>query len=106
MKVKEKGNYKFPNWTLDVMCTGKGGWVQKHKPCYGTLTLEDGDIVKRGYDDEFDYGCICPECGCFTVIPKKDIPIEVQTYAPRVATKGSDQYDELTDEEKKLSELL
>ncbi len=68
--------------------------------------MEDGDIVKRAYDGYFDYGCICPECGCFTVIPKEDIPKEVQEYALQVAAKGSDNYLELTEEEKKMSEML
>lgn len=68
--------------------------------------MEDGDIVKRDCDGSFDYGCICPECGCFTVIPKKDIPKEVLEYALQVAKKGSDNYMSLTEEEKKMSEML
>ncbi len=68
--------------------------------------MEDGDIVKRAYDGDFDYGCICPECGCFTVIPKEDIPKAVLEYALQVAEKGSDNYMNLTEEEKKMREIL
>lgn len=105
MVMKEEGNYKLPAWSLDVRCTGKG-WEQKHKPCYGMMTLEDGDVLKRISCEEVYYGCICPECKCFTEIPEKLIPREVKKYAPQVAAPGSDQYKDLTKEEKELSKYL
>lgn len=106
MQVKEQGDYKMPDWKLEVRCTGRD-WEQKQKPCYSLLVVEDGDIVKRSYyEDEIAYGCICPVCKCFTEIPEKDIPYNVRKFAPRVVSRGSDGYSELSDEEKKLSENL
>lgn len=107
MQVKEEGNYKMPDWKLEVRCTGESDWEPKQKPCYDLLILEDGDIVKReGYTNEFYYGCICPKCKCFTEIYEKLIPKNVKRFAPKVASKNSDAWFELSDEEKKLSEGL
>jgi len=31
MQVKEQGDYKMPDWKLEVRCTGRD-WEQKQKP--------------------------------------------------------------------------
>ena len=111
MKVLKKGNYKLQDWSLEVECTGKG-WHNDNRPCHSILKLEDGDIVKRKYQGYGEscpstyYGFICNECHCFTEIDESLIPDEIKRYCPQVAGKGSDYYSELTDEEKKLSEVL
>lgn len=111
MKVLKKGNYKLQDWSLEVECTGNG-WTNNNRPCHSILELEDGDIVKRKYQrygcnyPSTSYGFICSECHCFTEIDESLIPKEIKKYCPQVAAKGSDYYSELTDEEKKLSEVL
>lgn len=105
MERLEEGNYQLPDWSLDVRCSGKS-WGQKQRPCYGKFRLVDGDIVKRACMGEMCYGFICPDCHCFTEIDEKQIPEEVRDYCLQVAAKGSDYYEKLTEEEKKLSEVL
>ncbi len=105
MKVLEKENYKVRDWKLKVECTGNL-WHNKNKPCHSILELEDGDIVKREGLGEFSYGFICCECHCFTEIAPKLIPDEIKNYCLQVAAKGSDAYSKLSEEEKKLSEVL
>lgn len=105
MERLEKGNYKLPDWSLEARCTGEC-WEQKQKPCYGNFKLVDGDIVKRISRGETCYGFICPDCNCFTEINEKQIPYDVRKWCPQVAAKGSDYYSKLTEEEKKLSEVL
>lgn len=80
------------------------------------LELEDGDIVKRKYMDqyynglrswdEFAYGFICTECHAFTEIDEKLIPDEIKKYCPQVAAKDSKAYQQLTEQEKELSKFL
>ncbi len=105
MERLEKGNYKLPNWSMEARCTGNG-WGQKKKTCYGKWKLEDGDILKRVTSETTYYGFICPDCHCFTELDSEKIPLEVREYCPQVAARGSDHYEKLTDEEKKLSEVL
>ncbi len=106
MELIEKGNYKLPDWSMEARCTGKG-WEQKQKPCYSKWKLEDGDIVKRkNSDGEVYYGFICPDCHCFTQLEEKELPTNVKEYCLQVAAKGSNHYVTLTEEEKKLSEVL
>lgn len=106
MERLEKGNYKLPDWSIEARCTGEG-WGQNHKPCYGNFKLVDGDIVKRIFGEgEKCYGFICPDCNCFTEISEKQLPYAVRRWCPQVAAKGSDEYSKLTEEEKKLSEVL
>lgn len=111
-KLKKKGNYADPNWSLeDVMCTGKGWNQNGKKPCYSVWDLDSGDIVKREYPDDFNsiaisYGFICPECHCFTQIDERLIPRSIKLQCMRVAAKGSDAYNRLSDAEKKASEHL
>jgi len=62
--------------------------------------------VKRTYWGEVYYGFICPKCHCFTQIDEKEIPKEVKDFCLQVAARGSDAYEKLTKEEKKLSEVL
>lgn len=105
MELIEKGNYKLPYWSMEARCTG-GGCGQKHKPCYSKWKLEDGDIVKRELLGVICYGFICPDCHCFTVLDDIGLPADVKAYCLQVATKGSKEYEKLTEEEKKLSEVL
>lgn len=105
MERLEEGNYKLPDWSLEARCSGKG-WQQNQKPCYGKFKLVDGDIVKRKSWGEMYYGFICPDCHCFTELNEKQIPNEVKNYCPQVAARGSDEYEKLSEEEKKLSEVL
>jgi len=105
MERLEEGNYKLPDWSLDVRCNGYG-WGQKQKPCYGKFRLIDGDILKRKTQEDTYYGFICPDCHCFTEIAEKQIPKEVKDYCLQVAARGSDAYEGLSKEEKKLSEVL
>lgn len=111
MIILERGNYKLNDWFLDVECTGKH-WIQKHRPCHSKIRLEDGDIVKRVSRDlwsgarTLSYGFICEECHCFTEIEGKDIPKEIKDWCEQVASKGSDEYDDLTQKGKELSQFL
>lgn len=102
MERLEEGNYQLPDWSIEARCSGKG-WEQRQKPCYGKFKLVDGDIVKRTCWGEVYYGFICPDCHCFTQIDEKEIPKEVKDFCLQVAARGSDAYEKLTKEEKKLS---
>ncbi len=112
-KILEEGDYKFPDWSMEVRCMSTADWLglrrKPKKPCYSKIELEDGDIVKRGNSETIYYGFICPKCKCFTELSEeevKKIPENVKYYALQVACPGSDQWDKLSDEEKKLSENL
>ena len=100
-----------PNWSLEIQCTGHG-WQNKNKPCFSVLKLNTDDIVKRSYrrypsvSSSMSYGFICPKCHCFTEINEFLIPQFIKNNCLQVAAKGSDYYSKLSDEEKKLSEVL
>ena len=111
MEIIEEGNSKDPNWSLEINCTG-AGWDQNNKrPCYSKLKLSSSDIVRRdcepyGGSREINYGFICTKCKCFTEISEEKIPGNIKKFCLTVASKGSDDYSELKDEEKLLSEDL
>lgn len=112
-KLKKKGNYVDPNWILeDVTCTGKGWDQNGKKPCYSIWDLDSGVILSREYTrygEDYPtkyYGFFCPECHCFTELNEKLIPHDVKKNCKMVAMPGSDAYNRLSEEEKRLSDLL
>ena len=113
MKLKKKGTYVDPNWSLeDVMCTGKGWEQNGKKPCYSVWDLDSADILIRkhtAYGDSYPttyYGFICPECHCFTELDANLLPHDIRKNCKMVAMKGSDEYFRLSEEEQKLSDFL
>lgn len=112
MEMTKKGNYKLEDWSLkDIECTGESAFFKKHRPCHSKFTLHDGDIVQRyfvndEYNREVQYGFICDECHLFTKIDSSLIPTEIRVFCPQVASKCSEAYSELSDEEKELSKYL
>lgn len=114
MQILKQGDYKLKDWSLETECTGIGH-TNKHKPCHSTIKLEDGDIVKLHQKEPMGYGVfkywlsygfICCECHCFTEIPAHLIPSEIREHCLTVAQKGSDEYSDLSEKEKELSENL
>ena len=114
MQVLKQGDYKLKDWSLEVECTGKG-YNNKKKPCHSTLKLEDGDIVRLNCKESDGlginkywcvWGFICCECHCFTEVPSELIPDEIRQHCLTVATKGSEEYSDLSEKEKELSENL
>lgn len=111
MQILKQGNSKLPNWSLEIQCTGHL-WQNKNTPCYSIVKLDSKDIVKRFSKRYFEessnisYGFICPICHCFTEINEFLIPQQIKDHCLTVAAKGSDYYDKLNDEERKLSEVL
>lgn len=110
MEIIKKGDYKEPNWSLEVMCTANG-WSNHNKPCYSTLKLNSKDIYRRSYHrygegKKHSYGFICPVCHCFTEIDKKKIPENIKQNCLNVAKEGSDEWRNLTEAEKEISKVL
>ena len=114
MEVLEHGYYKVRNWFLEVECNGEG-YRNKRKPCHSILKVEDGDIVLLDCEENpspgvtnyyHSYGFICCECSCFTAVSSRRIPEEVKDYCTKIATKGSQEYKNLTESGRMLSEYL
>lgn len=61
---------------------------------------------RYGEGKKHSYGFICPVCNCFTEIDKSMIPENIKQNCLSVAARGSDCWNSLTDEEKKISEVL
>lgn len=91
MKVLQERK-PFENWTLEVDCTGKN-WNQEGKvPCGSTLEIDTNDLIKREWfkypdDGGFDYGFICPVCGCFTKITEKHLTEDLKNIAKDYKTR-------------------
>ncbi len=110
MEIIKKGDYTNPSWSIEVVCTANG-WSNHNKPCYSTLKLNSKDVYRRFYykdgkDRKHSYGFICPVCHCFTEIDKKMIPESIKRHCLEVAAKSSGDWIFLTEEEKKISEVL
>lgn len=108
MEIIKKGN---SCWSLEVKCTGNGWNNLEKDPCFSILKLNKEDIYKRSYHQyekgkQQTYGFICPVCHCFTEIDRNLIPAYTKVTCLNVAKKGSIYWDDLTDEEKKISEVL
>ena len=60
--------------SIKITCTGIG-WQIRNSACNKILIVEPSDIKKRFLSDKkaYVYGIICPNCGCFTIIPEKNI---------------------------------
>ena len=116
MIILKKGDYKLRDCFLELECTGSYEYQNKRKPCHSILKIEDGDIVKLECEkypklgipgEKYDlFGFVCCECHCFTEVPSTQIPKEVRDYCVKIATKNSPEYQNLTEEGKKLSEYL
>lgn len=88
MRKIANGNDNPNKWTMQATCTG-AGWSQKGRgPCYSLFELDGRDIYKRSHTDyggctDTYYGFICPDCGCFTEIPKEKLPSGVRSNAKK-----------------------
>lgn len=86
MKVIAKAKNNPNIWHDKFTCTG-AGWDQDGKiPCGCLLDVQATDIQYRNHTDisgftDTYYGFVCCECGCFTEIPIKKIPIQVEKFA-------------------------
>ena len=84
-----------PNiWKKEVTCTG-AGWQQTGTPCHSLFEIDARDIKRRTHTDygggtDTYYGFVCPDCGCFTEIPSKDIPSHVKSNAPKYVIPSKD----------------
>lgn len=87
MKVVKKA--KKPFWTKEVQCTGAGNQSingRKGKaPCGSTLEINANDIyITKTYSyDGSSERCFtikCPECGCETDIPAKELPTDIRDF--------------------------
>lgn len=85
-------------WKTEATCSGKG-WDQSGKiPCYALWEVTAKDIKKRSHTDygggtDTYYGFVCPDCGCFTELPEKDIPHEVRSHAATYIGKTAEEFD-------------
>lgn len=86
MKVVKKSDKPF--WSIEVQCTGAGNQYNNGKkgkaPCGSLLEVNADDIyITKHYSygevDRF-YTIKCPECGCETDIPSKNIPAEIRSF--------------------------
>ena len=76
MKVLQKGN---PNgWEIERDCTGQGNG---DGGCGAKLLVAEDDIFVTSHsvigEVDYYYTFECPECGCKTDIPEKEIPKRV-----------------------------
>ena len=87
MKVVKKSEKPF--WSKEVQCTGEGNQYNNGKkgkaPCGAILEVNANDIYitkSYSYDSSVDlyFTIKCPECGCETDIPAKDLPTEIKVF--------------------------
>ena len=87
MKVVKKSDKPF--WSMEVQCTGLGNQCSNGRkgkaPCGSILEINANDIYitkSFSYDRSVDicFTIKCPECGCETDIPAKDLPTDIKSF--------------------------
>lgn len=104
----EKLNYD--DWKFEAICTGKGDNRIDLEPCYNKYTISSEDIIVRKnreldkkslisiiawtfLGESVTYGFVCPECGCFTMIPDWKIPKYIQIHAKQFEGADENRYN-------------
>ena len=76
-----------PNaFKMQATCDGRGWNQNGRRPCLALWEITANDIRMRKHTDysgETDsyYGFVCPDCGCFTELDPREIPLYVRNNA-------------------------